>query len=89
MLELFMIFLCISISIILLKFIIGETIWEKLLTLNLISVKTILLICCYAIYKKNAMLLDIGLIYGIIGFLTVIIISRFVFKGGDEKWFLG
>ncbi len=85
MLAIYMMFLCLAIALILFKFIIGKTIWEKLLTLNLISVKTILLICCYAIYKNNAMLLDIGLIYGIIGFLTVIIIGRFVLRGGEQK----
>jgi len=87
MLVFFMIFLCISIAAILVKFIIGETVWEKLLSLNLISVKTILLICSYAIYKENSMSLDIGLIYGMIGFLTVIIIARFVLKGGLQKWY--
>ncbi|MBP2027897.1 multicomponent Na+:H+ antiporter subunit F [Acetoanaerobium pronyense] len=85
MLEFSMLFISLAIFITLIKFFIGNTVWEKLLALNLISVKVILLICIYAVYKKNPMLLDIGIIYGIIGFLTVIILTRFVIKGGRQK----
>lgn len=85
MLEFSMLFISLAIFVTLIKFFVGNTVWEKLLALNLISVKVILLICIYAVYKKNPMLLDIGIIYGIIGFLTVIILTRFVIKGGRQK----
>ncbi len=85
MLEFSMLFISLAIFVTLIKFFVGNTVWEKLLALNLISVKVILLICIYAVYKNNPMLLDIGIIYGIIGFLTVIILTRFVIKGGRQK----
>lgn len=87
MLEFSMLFISLAIFVTLIKFFVGNTVWEKLLALNLISVKVILLICIYAVYKNNPMLLDIGIIYGIIGFLTVIILTRFVIKGGRQKWY--
>lgn len=85
MLNAYMIFLCFSIFAVMINLFTGKTIWEKLLSFNLISVKAVLLICVYAVYKGNPALLDVGLSYGIIGFLTVIIITRFVIKGGRQK----
>ncbi len=85
MLSAFMIFLCFSVFVIIINLFTGKTIWEKLLSFNLITVKAVLLISVYAVYKSNPALLDVGLSYGIIGFLTVIIITRFVIKGARQK----
>lgn len=85
MLSAYMIFLCFSVFAVIINLFTGKTIWEKLLSFNLITVKAVLLISVYAVYKSNPMLLDVGLSYGIIGFLTVIIITRFVIKGARQK----
>lgn len=71
--------------IILIRLIKGPTVWDKLMALNLISSKTIILLTIYGVYKNNILLLDISLSYTIIGFLGIILICRFVAKGGRLK----
>ncbi|MCT4598549.1 MAG: monovalent cation/H+ antiporter complex subunit F [Vallitalea sp.] len=56
----------------------GPTIWDRLLGLNLFSAKIILLILLYSILLDLPYLLDIALVYTLLGFIGVIFISRFV-----------
>ena len=63
----------------------GPTIWDRILMLNLISAKIILFLAVYAIMVDNMMLLDIAISYGIIGFLTMTLLSKFIMTGGREK----
>jgi multicomponent Na+:H+ antiporter subunit F len=60
-------------------------VWTRLLLLNLISAKVILVLVLYAVYETNDMLLDIALTYGIISFLTMTLFSKFVIAGGKHK----
>ncbi len=69
----------------LVRLIIGPTIWDRLLSLNLISAKTILLIALYAVYTERPVLLDISLSAGIIGFLTITLFARFIMAGGRSN----
>ncbi len=80
-----MIFLIAAIFFSLARMIIGPTIWERLLALNLISAKVILLLAVYGVYKDNILMLDIAFSYGIIGFLSLTLISRLVLRGGRQK----
>lgn len=77
--------LVIAIFISLIRLIIGPTVWERLLALNLISAKTILILSIYGVYKENVMLLDVAFSYGIIGFLSIILLSRLILMGGRQK----
>ncbi|MDX9691136.1 MAG: monovalent cation/H+ antiporter complex subunit F [Acholeplasmataceae bacterium] len=63
----------------------GPTIWDRILMLNLMSAKVVLFIAVYALYLKNLILLDIAISYGIIGFLTMTLLSKFIMTGGREK----
>ncbi|TNF09713.1 MAG: pH regulation protein F [Bacillota bacterium] len=63
----------------------GPTLWDRILMLNLISAKVVLFIAVYALYLKNLILLDIAISYGIIGFLTMTLLSKFIMTGGREK----
>jgi len=67
------------------RMVLGPTIWDRLLALNLISAKTTLLLVIYAVYKENLLLLDISISYGIIGFLGITLLSRFILRGGRLK----
>ena len=60
-------------------------VWTRLLLLNLISAKVILVLVLYAVYEQNDMLLDIALTYGIISFLTMTLFSKFVIAGVKHK----
>ncbi len=63
----------------------GKTIWDRILMLNLISAKVVLFVSVYAVYVENIILLDIAISYGIIGFLTITLLSKFITSGGKEK----
>ncbi|TVP84597.1 MAG: pH regulation protein F [Acholeplasmataceae bacterium] len=63
----------------------GPTLWDRILMLNLISAKVIVIITIFAILLEKQMLLDIAISYGIIGFLTMTLFSKFIMTGGREK----
>jgi multicomponent Na+:H+ antiporter subunit F len=63
----------------------GKTLWDRILMLNLISAKVVLFIATYAVYSDRIVLLDIAISYGIIGFLTMTLLSKFIMTGGREK----
>jgi multicomponent Na+:H+ antiporter subunit F len=63
----------------------GPTIWDRILMLNLISAKVIIFLTIYAMIEDNVILLDIAISYGIIGFLTMTLLSKFIMTGGREK----
>ncbi|WP_425446613.1 monovalent cation/H+ antiporter complex subunit F [Dethiothermospora halolimnae] len=77
--------LVVAMFVTMIRMIIGPTIWDRLLALNLISAKTILLLTVYGVYKNNIFLLDVAISYGIIGFIGITLLSRFIKRGGRLK----
>ena len=69
----------------LVRLIIGPTIWDRLLMVNLISAKVVMFVALYAVYVDNILILDIAISYGIIGFLTITLLSKYIMTGGREK----
>ncbi len=82
-LTLFMMILAIFVSFI--RLIMGPTIWDRILMVNLISAKVVMFVAVYAIYNDSILLLDIAITYGIIGFLTITLLSKYIMTGGREK----
>lgn len=80
-----MILLIIAMIVTMIRLVIGPTVWDRLLALNLISVKTLLLLTIYSVHTQNAMLLDLSISYGIIGFIGITLLSRFILRGGRLK----
>lgn len=80
-----MVVLFIALSISLMRFINGKTIWEKLLSLNLMSIKVLLLTTVYSIYRKDLFLLDTSVTFAIVSFLVVVLLARFILEGGRTK----
>lgn len=68
-----------------LKLFLSKNVWDRILMLNMISVKVILFIVTLSFYLKQPFLLDIAITYGIIGFLTMTLLSKFIMTGGQEK----
>ena len=67
------------------RLIIGPTIWDRILMVNLISAKVVMFVAVYAIYENSTVILDIAISYGIIGFLTITLLSKYIMTGGREK----
>ena len=59
------------------RVIMGPSIWDRLLGMNLISTKIIIFIAVFASYSEMAYLLDYAIIYALSGFIGVIFIAFF------------
>lgn len=77
--------LMIAMIISFLKLFISKNVWDRILMLNMISVKVILFIVTLSFYLNQPFLLDIAITYGIIGFLTMTLLSKFIMTGDQEK----
>lgn len=80
-----MLFLVLAMVFSFIRLLTGKTLWDRILMLNLISAKVVLFISVYAIYIDSLVLLDIAISYGIIGFLTMTLLAKFIMTGGREK----
>ena len=78
-------FIIAATAVFLVKAIIGPTIWDRLLALNLISAKTVMLLTAYSVYMGNLKLLDISIVYVVVGFLGVTLLSSYILRGGRQK----
>jgi len=65
----------------------GPSIWDRLLGLSLISTKVILIIVVFASIKETAFLLDVAIVYALLGFISIIFTAQFLLekiKSGRE-----
>jgi len=60
------------------------TVFDRMILLNMITAKVILFTVIYAVYVQNYTILDIAITYGIIGFLTTTLFSKFVMTGTQD-----
>lgn len=67
------------------KFVGDNTVWEKLLALNVIFSKILMFILVYAVLEKNSQFIDLALSYSIMGFIGILLITKFILRGGREK----
>ncbi len=58
----------------------GPTDWHRLQGLALFSSKTVILIVLLSIISDEAYILDMALIYSLIGFISVLLLARYVSK---------
>lgn len=66
-----------------LRVILGPTIWDRLLGLNLISSKIMMIMVLFALILEKSYLLDIALVYGFFGYIGIVLLARFVEKRGE------
>ncbi len=63
------------------RFIKGPHKVDRVISFDVMSIASIALIGFIAALSQKAIYIDVALIYGIIGFLGVIIVARFIEKG--------
>jgi len=85
MYEITVFFLLVSILTLIYYMLKGESIWERLIGLNLIVIKIVLLITVYAVMINSSAVLDITITYSIVGFISLTLLSRFLLRGGRLK----
>lgn len=66
----------------LLRVLIGRDVWDKILGFNLFTAKFILIIVMIALINDLSYLLDIALIYSMLGFVSIVFITRFIQRKG-------
>lgn len=85
LLNITLIILMASIALICVKYILGNTVWEKLLAMNVIFSKVLMCILIYAVLQNNSQFIDLALSYSIMGFIGIQLITKFILRGGREK----
>jgi len=66
----------------LVRVVIGPTIWDRLLGLGLGASKITLAVIIYAFSVEQFHILDVALMFSILGFLVSILLARFIEKRG-------
>jgi len=64
------------------RIIIGPSLWDRLLGFNLLASKLMVIIILLAVLRDESFLLDMVLVYGLLGFVGVIFIAWFVQQKG-------
>ncbi len=67
-----------------LRIIIGPTIWDRLLGLNLFAAQLLILIVLIALFRETTYILDLALVYALFGFIGIIFISIYIQQGKDK-----
>jgi len=69
----------------------GPSIWDRLHSLNLISVKVLLFVVLFASHLEASYLLDIAIVFALLGFISIVFSALFFLerlkgkKGGESK----
>ncbi|MBF4694139.1 monovalent cation/H+ antiporter complex subunit F [Fusibacter ferrireducens] len=66
----------------LIRILLGPSLWDRLLGLNMVASKLLALIVLYASYKGMSMYLDLAIVYALLGFVGIIFLSIYVQRKG-------
>lgn len=64
------------------RVVIGPTIWDRLLGLNVVSSKIVMAVVIFAIMLDAGYLLDIAIIYAMLGYLGGVLTARSIERRG-------
>jgi multicomponent Na+:H+ antiporter subunit F len=71
----------ITIGLALVRALLGPTVYDRILAVNMIGTKTVLLIAVYAFISDRTDILDIALIYALINFIGIVAVLKLVEMG--------
>ncbi|MFZ7131753.1 MAG: monovalent cation/H+ antiporter complex subunit F [Eubacteriales bacterium] len=81
--QMVLLVIALFIMLVVVRVILGPTIWDRLLGLNMISSKIIMLIVILAAWHDKSFYLDIALAYAFLGFIGTVLIARFIERRGN------
>ena len=67
------------------RVVMGPSVWDRLLGLNLIATKTVVIIIVFASINGTAFLLDFAIVYALFGFIGTIFIAFFLSEREKRK----
>ena len=73
-------------SLALIRALLGPTLYDRILAVNMVGTKTVLLLCVMSVVAGRGDMVDIALVYALINFVGVIAVLRFLTAraGSDE-----
>lgn len=66
------------------RLLVGPSSWDRLLAANLIALKGLMLLTVFAYKNQLNYLLDVALVYGIIGYIGIILIANYLAEGRHD-----
>jgi len=75
--------LAVLVALVTIRLILGPTVWDRLLALNMIFSKMTVAIVVLAILTGRSFYLDVALVYAVLGFVGMVLIARFIERRGD------
>jgi len=75
------IFLLVNAFVCLWRAITGPTVVDRVLAINVIGTKTLLVLAVFAVISGQGVLLDVALVYGLLNFVITIAAARFLETG--------
>lgn len=84
-----LIVLSLSILAIFLRAIIGPRVTDRIICINMIGTKIIIMICIVAALLKESFIIDVAIVYALINFVSIVVLSyaylHVYLKNRDEK----
>lgn len=79
----------VTIALALARALLGPTLYDRILAVNMVGTKTVLLIAVFAVLSGRTDMIDIALMYALINFIGVVAVLKLVEQGnfhtsGDE-----
>lgn len=71
----------VTISLALARAFMGPTIYDRILAVNMVGTKTVLLIAVFSVLSERTDMIDIALTYALINFIGVVAVLKFVEQG--------
>ena len=71
----------VTISLALVRAFMGPTVYDRILSVNMVGTKTVLLIAVFAVISGRTDMIDIALMYALINFIGVVAVLKLVEQG--------
>ncbi len=70
-----------SIALTALRFIMGPSTVDRVIAFDVMTISSIALIALIAFINNRVIYLDVAIVYGLLSFLSVIVVARYIEKG--------
>ena len=77
--------LCITIFLCILRAVKGPTAGDRLIAINVVGTKTIILILIVSFIIHETYFIDVALVYALISFIASIVIAKYIKTWGEKK----
>lgn len=76
-----MILIFLAVILCVIRLVIGRTLLDRIVAMDMLTIIAIVLIALYAHIAGRFVYLDVALVYGLLSFLSVLAVARFIDRG--------